>query len=309
MEDLYFRDNEQSLSNLSLSDLLEDNSQFQDINSILSKSDPLDLNSLESLPKSENKNESIESKLNKTMDNNEIDFNKEDNPFQNLFIPSLPVFDEKQIIPKESLSSSDNSKNNIGAKNTNFTSQKDSLQRNPKLILPYKSQNRFDYCIKYFKTYFSKFLKNYANKLISLSCLPNELKKSKLASPNSKSFTGNANQTENYKFLFYKVEDIFCFYKNENCQVSLQKKNKKIIRTILDYINGCTDEEKFAEIISFFKMSLEDAYELFYKSEYFKKYANDSKTIYLDKEFKAEKKYSILENNAFVMMLKGKKNN
>ena len=158
MDYLYFRDNEQSLSNLFLSDLLEDKSQFQDTNSILTKSDPLDLNSLEYSPQIENKNESIESKSNKTMDNNEIDFNKEDNPFQNLFIPSLPVFDEKQIIPKESLSSIDNSKNNIGAKNTNFTSQKDPLQRNPKLILPYKSQNRFDYSIKYLKTYFSKFL-------------------------------------------------------------------------------------------------------------------------------------------------------
>lgn len=58
-------------------------------------------------------------------------------------------------------------------------------------------------------------------------------------------------------------------------------------------------------------MSLEDAYELYYKDEAFKKYAEDGKAIYLDQEFKAQNGFSLLEKNGFIKVVKmhGKKIN
>ena len=140
--------------------------------------------------------------------------------------------------------------------------------------------------------------------LIKRSFLPKELKKEKLSAPNHLSFTGNAAEKDNYKFLFFNVKDIFCFYKNENCKISLQKKNRRIIDKILQFIDGSESEEKYSNVKAFFKMSLEDAYEIFYESEDFKKYATYSKTVFLDKEFKVEKGYSLLEKNAFIKMIK-----
>ena len=68
---------------------------------------------------------------------------------------------------------------------------------------------------------------------------------------------------------------------------------------------------KYKEIQSFFKMNFEKAIELFYNSQDFEKYANDPKTKYLDKEFKAQKGFSLLEPNGFIKMVKqyGKKLN
>ena len=61
---------------------------------------------------------------------------------------------------------------------------------------------------------------------------------------------------------------------------------------------------KYKEIQSFFKMNFEKAIELFYNSQDFEKYANDPKTKYLDKEFKAQKGFSLLEPNGFIKMVK-----
>ena len=216
---------------------------------------------------------------------------------------SLPILDDKERIEGEMEKEKQNNISENNFKKTNDTSKEEKKVNNPVLI-PFqtkKPQKRIDYCIKYFKTNFSKFLKNYGNMLIKGSFLPKELKKEKLSAPNFLSFTGNA---DNYKFLFFKVEDIFCFYKNENCQISLQKKNRRTIDKILQFIDGSESEEKYSYVKAFFKMSLEDAYGIFYESEDFKKYATDSKTVFLDKEFQVEKGYSLLEKNAFVKMIK-----
>lgn len=219
---------------------------------------------------------------------------------------SLPILYDQERIEGEMEKEKQNNISENNFKKTNDTSKEEKKVNNPVLI-PFqtkKPQKRIDYCIKYFKTNFSKFLKNYGNMLIKGSFLPKELKKEKLSAPNFLSFTGNAAEKDNYKFLFFKVEDIFCFYKNENCQISLQKKNRRTIDKILQFIDGSESEEKYSYVKAFFKMSLEDAYGIFYESEDFKKYAKDSKTVFLDKEFQIEKGYSLLEKNAFVKMIK-----
>lgn len=219
---------------------------------------------------------------------------------------SLPILYDQERIEGEMEKEKQNNISENNFKKTKDTSKEEKKVNNPVLI-PFqtkKPQKRIDYCIKYFKTNFSKFLKNYGNMLIKRSFLPKELKKEKLSAPNHLSFTGNAAEKDNYKFLFFKVEDIFCFYKNENCQISLQKKNRRTIDKILQFIDGSESEEKYSYVKAFFKMSLEDAYEIFYESEDFKKYATDSKTVFLDKEFQVEKGYSLLEKNAFVKMIK-----
>ena len=188
-------------------------------------------------------------------------------------------------------------------KKTYFTS-KESEQLNPVIVKPgsKKIAIRIDYGKKYFKTKFSAFLKDHANRLIKKSCLPKELKKN-ISSPNSLSFTSNVNDSDNLAFLSFTVREIFCYskggYKN-----SLQIKNQKKIENIMNFIENCENDEKFENIYSFFKMSLEDAYELFYESEEFKKYAGNSKVIEQDKEYKAQNRISLLEKNGFIKMIK-----
>ena len=131
---------------------------------------------------------------------------------------SLPILYDQERIEGEMEKEKQNNISENNFKKTNDTSKEEKKVNNPVLI-PFqtkKPQKRIDYCIKYFKTNFSKFLKNYGNMLIKGSFLPKELKKEKLSAPNHLSFTGNAAEKDNYKFLFFKVEDIFCFYKIAN---------------------------------------------------------------------------------------------
>ena len=70
------------------------------------------------------------------------------------------------------------------------------------------------------------------------------------------------------------------------------------------FIEDKNGNEKYEEIRSFFSMSLETAYEQYYKSKEFKEYASDPKAIELDKEFRAQKKDSLLESNGYIKMCK-----
>ena len=256
----------------------------------------------------ENTIQSIIQIMNKTNEDNagEISFHN-DNPFNALNIPTLPKIDEKEQIQREKQNEMENNISDNAYNKTKFTSKEEN-KRNDLVLIPFqtkKPQKRIDYSLKYFKTHFSNFLKNYGNNLIKKSLLPKNLKKLQLSSPNHISFTGNPTDRDNYKFLFFTVEQIFCYFKNENCQVSRQKKNKIIIEQILQFIEANGGDGKYDDVKSFFKMRLEDAYTLFYNQpEYFKKYAADSKTIDLDKEFQAEKGFSLLEPNGFIKVFK-----
>ena len=75
----------------------------------------------------------------------------------------------------------------------------------------------------------------------------------------------------------------------------------------MNYIENCENDSKFKKIYSFFKMSLEDAYELFYESEEFKRHAGKSKAIKQDKEFKAQKRITRLKKKRIFKMIKSNK--
>lgn len=216
------------------------------------------------------------------------------------------LFDEPEKEEKKKINEKQKEINfhvyNLNLKKTNFTS-KENEQLNPVIVKPGTTNIslRIDYAKKYFKTNFVKFIKKYANKLIHNSALPKKLKKN-INSPNSLSFTSNTNDSDNIAFLSFTIQKIFCYYKEGNkYKNSLQKVNKERIEEIMNFIQ---DKPEFENIYSFFKMSLEYAYELFYESEEFKKYADDTRIIYQDKEFKIQKGFSLLEKNGFIKMIK-----
>lgn len=210
----------------------------------------------------------------------------------------------KKINPFISLKENDSGINTSDNSKKTFFTSKNNDSKKPMLVFKgEKPQKRIDYAIKFYKTKFSQFLVSHANSIIKDSHLPKKLKKDKLSLPNHKSFTGNPKESDNYMFLSFKVKDIFSYYKNENCQTTRQKKNKDIINSILEFIDSSEYEEKYEDIKSFFTMSLEDAYKMFYDSKYFEKYAMEPKTIYLDEEFQAEKGFSILKKYGFIKLL------
>lgn len=213
------------------------------------------------------------------------------------------IKEEEKIIKKEEI----NEKRVSDPSKKTFFTSKETSQISPNMIIPDSSSKepvkRIDYSKKFFKSYFSNYIKETGNKLIQ-TYLPSQFKNIKIFSPNHKSFTGNSNIKDNYQFLFFSIKDILCYYKNENCQNSLQKKNKSTFEKIFDFIDECEDEKKYENIKSFFNMNLEDAYKLFYESKYFKKYASDEKVLKQDKEFIAQNGFSLLEKNAFIKMVK-----
>ena len=68
----------------------------------------------------------------------------------------------------------------------------------------------------------------------------------------------------------------------------------------MKFIESTGDEEKYKEIENFFKMKLEDAYELYEKSEEYKNYTLDEKVIFFDEQFRVKQGFSLLEKNGFV---------
>ena len=245
----------------------------------------------------EEENKSISSEINNHLDNFEEEQNFQiGEPLINLErnIEDIPIIDEKNNNQKQ------NEIKIFDIKSTAFTS-KENRQKNPEKVI--LCQKRIDYGQKYFKTKFSKFLKNLGNRIIQQSGLPTQFQNYKLSLPNHISFTGNSKELDNYHFLFFTVKDIFCYYKNEKSKNSLQKKNKNIIDEIQTFIDR-NGNAKYDKIKTFFTMTLERAYEMYYESKDFKEYANDPKAIELDKEFIAQKKDSLLEKNGYIKLCK-----
>ena len=182
-----------------------------------------------------------------------------------------------------------------------FTIQKDVNKLNSKSK---KIEKRNDYIKKYFKTYFSKFLKKLANEIIKKSQLPKKFKKLKIYSPNSLSFTANTKKSDDYKFLSFTVKQILTYYKKENCKIKYQKKNKEAIEDIANFIEESENESKYEEVKIFFNMTLENAYELFYEDEGFRKFKEDERVIRIDEEVKIINGVSLREKNGFIQLLK-----
>ena len=214
-------------------------------------------------------------------------------------IPENPPKNEKlEFDIKKEDANTDNLKKTKNSSNEN--------QKSIQLLIKFKSyqetklQMRIDYAKNHFKRYISKFLKNYANNLIK------NISDKRLFLPNYQSFTGNPTEKDNYMFLFFSIQQIFGYYKKGSQKNRYQKKNLELIENILNILNNneLGNNAKYKEIQSFFKMNFEKAIELFYNSQDFENYANDPKTKYLDKEFIAQKGFSLLEKNGFIKMVK-----
>ena len=188
---------------------------------------------------------------------------------------------------------------------TNYTS-KENTQNKP-VLTPFVTKvlsKRIDYLKKSYKTHFNSFLVEIGNNIIKMSDLPSKIKKKKLSVPNSKSFSENTKEEDNYNFLEFSIKKVYCYYKNENCKISRQLKNKKIIEDIMGYIDRVKNPEKFSSLINHFNMSLEEGYKLFEESEYFIKFCNDPNVIYLDKEFISQKGFSLRTKNGFIRCIR-----
>ena len=228
--------------------------------------------------------------------------------FQDLSLPAPENLIDAQNIEKKKMKFESD---NFSIKATDYNT-KDTKAKINKCIFGVEGQikieQRIDYCIKHFKVYTSKFLKEYGNKLINDCKFQNEMKNLKLFSPSYKYFTGNSNEKENKIFLNFTVEQIFSYpdttLKKDN---RLQKKNKDIINTLLNYIENKYDievPENMEKLKNFFKMTFEDIIILFYKSKQFKDYSSDPKTLFLDKHFIKIKGFSLLEKNGFIKLIK-----
>jgi len=171
-------------------------------------------------------------------------------------------------------------------------------------------QKRNDYIKNFFKTYFNRFLKNHGNKVIQNSKLPKKFKKMKIMSLSRKSFSTITKNSDNYKFLSFKVKELFAYYNIKKCkgECSYQKRNKERIEAILKFIDESEDKSIYEEVKSFFNMTLEEAYVLFFQSEEFKEFQEDEKVITIDEEVKVVNGVSLREKYGFIQLIKSHPN-
>ena len=231
--------------------------------------------------------------------------------FSGLNKPNIPIPVPVPVPEKDKKECDDNSN-----KSTDLKSKNNKVEIN-KCLFGVKTQKkiepRIDYAIKNFKVYVSKYLKDYGNELIKECNFKNKLKKMKLFAPSYKYFTGNSNEKENKMYLNFTMEDIFTYpdkklQQNDN---RLQRQNKEMIKDFKEYINENYDDdvpENIQKLQHFFKMTFEDAFQLFYDSKHFQDYISSQKTRFLDEQFVKSKGFSLLDKNAFFKLTKKNKN-
>ena len=300
--------------------LCEDKYEFEEKNNKIIFDSPvfrfIDENlEIESFPNS--RTSFINIKRNNELELNKSSFNPRNSSKKENFAISQRSY-YKLAIFNINIKNSENNINNMDSLNKKDT--KLTTKENFNIIInqtnkKFKTQKiykikRIDYAIKHYKVYLSKFLKNHANDLIQKSPFSIYLKRKKLYLPNYNSFTGNTKEQDNYDFLNFSVIQIFGYYKENEQKNSLQIKNINYIEEILNYIKKHENSNLFYEIIDFFNMSIEQANVMFYDSSKFKEYCSDKKTLELDKEFKKQKGFSLLDKYGFIKYAKmGNKNN
>ena len=196
-----------------------------------------------------------------------------------------------------------NSKGN-GQKETQikFISKIENLDKNSynnnKLIY------RKDAYYKHFKSIFSRYLKDKANKMKNI-CFPHFNKNNFF--PLSYKYTGNPKEADNRKFLFFKIKDILIYGKDEHIR-NRQYNNELLIRYIEKNERLTQNKEVYFDLINFLNNSVECELILFYnnKSEY-ENLKNDVKCQYFDKYFLSETGISLLERNGLIRILRKNK--
>ena len=162
---------------------------------------------------------------------------------------------------------------------------------------------RQDYYIKQFKVQYSIWLRNILNlKLMSfLDKIKSGKKNIKFYPLNSLTFTANPKYNDNKIFLSMKIKEILIVGINGN-RSSNQKKNKEnieLVEKMGEQYNNTNDD-----LIDFLNMTMEESIYMFYNSEQFLKFKNSTQAKINDHKFFSEKKFSLLENNGFIYLIK-----
>ena len=166
-----------------------------------------------------------------------------------------------------------------------------------------QTQYRQDYYIKQFKVQYSIWLRNILNKLLTSFLQKVKLNNKKFIKfypLNSLHFTANPKYKDNKIFLKLKIKDILIIGIDSN-KNSNQKKNKENIEFI-EKIGETQNNAK--ELINFLNMTMEESISIFYKSEQFYKFKNSAQAQINDNKFYNEKKFSLLEDNGFIFLIK-----
>ena len=162
---------------------------------------------------------------------------------------------------------------------------------------------RQDYYIKQFKVQYSIWLRNILNsKLMSfLNTIKSGKRNIKFYPLNSLTFTANPKYNDNKIFLSMKIKEILIVGINGN-RSSNQKKNKEnieLIEKMGEQYNNNNDD-----LIEFLNMTMEQSMYMFYQSEQFLTFKNSTQAKINDNKFFSEKKFSLLENNGFIYLIK-----
>ena len=162
---------------------------------------------------------------------------------------------------------------------------------------------RQDYYVKQFKVQYSIWLRNILNlKLMSfLDKIKSGKKNIKFYPLNSLTFTANPKYNDNKIFLSMKIKEILIVGINGN-RSSNQKKNKEnieLVEKMGEQYNNTNED-----LIDFLNMTMEESIYMFYNSEQFLKFKNSTQAKINDNKFFSEKKFSLLENNGFIYLIK-----
>ena len=225
--------------------------------------------------------------LSQNNENENINFNiKKENNF------TIKELSESNNI-KEAINTNSNininSLLNLNSQETNITSGNQTIYRQ-------------DYYVKQFKVQYSIWLRNILNSKLSLflSKVKYTKKLIKFYPLNSLKFTANPKYKDNKIFLSMKIKEILIVGINGN-RNSNQKKNKENIELIenLGKQNNINED-----LIEFLNLTMEETMSIFYKSEQFVKFKNSTQAKINDNKFYKEKKFSLLEENGFVFLIK-----
>lgn len=137
------------------------------------------------------------------------------------------------------------------------------------------------------------------NKAKKESDLPKNLKK-KIYRPCNMEFTQKVTRQTNFDDLQKSMKTILCIGKETNKN---QRKNHDNIESIQTHFQK-NPSKSVEKIILLFKMTYEEAIEMFYESKEFIELKKDEEAIYYDEELKRQKGISIFEEKGLIRFLK-----
>ena len=157
-----------------------------------------------------------------------------------------------------------------------------------------KKKCRNDYLIKKIKKYsFSIKAKKHLEELIDKCEFQDELKNAKVYLPDHAVFTSETNYRKNQVFLTMTLREIF----------SLGNKQKNV--DLFNMISNSTnyqDQEAYDELINYLDKTGEEIIKEFYGSPEFETFKEENKEG--DEAFKQEKKFSFMEKDGFLKLIK-----